>query len=135
MRVLGQVLRNQVAQRALRQGHRAADAQRPARLALHLRHRLAGGQGLVAHGHAVAQVKLARLGQRQFACGALQQPHAELGFELGHPAREPRFGQAQRPARRRKAAALGHLGEIQHVVQVLHGRLPGSGLVDVSPRR
>ena len=48
------------------------------------------GFGKLIQQFLAAQVEdLAFLGQRQLACGALQQPHPKLGFQFGHPAREP----------------------------------------------
>ena len=74
-----------------------------------------------AHGLAVAQIRLAHLGQRELARGALQQPHAQLRFQIRHAPREARLGDAQRPPGGGEAAPLHHFGEIQHVVEVLHG--------------
>ena len=120
----GQEARQHRPDGGLRQRHRAGDAHGAARLGLHLRHRLVGGLGLLAHGHAVAVVDLAGLRQRQLARGALQQAHAQPRFQLGDAARQPGLGQAQRPAGGGETAAVHHLGEEEHVVQVLHDRRP-----------
>src|SRR5574337_161583 len=46
--------------------------------------------------------------------------HTQRGLQRRHPPRQPRLRDQQRPAGRGKAAALDHLGEEQHVVQILH---------------
>ncbi|MCY1549303.1 hypothetical protein D9M68_854650 [compost metagenome] len=112
---------HQLGQHGLRQRDRAGHAQGAARFALHLGHRVGRGLGRFAQRLAMAQIGLADLGERELARGALQQAHTELRFQPGHAARQPRLGQAQRPASSREAAALHDLGEQEHVVQVLHG--------------
>ena len=123
LRVALEELRHQLAEHRLRQRDRAGHPHGAARRALDLCDRIGGRLRLFPHRLTVAQIGLAHLGQRQLAGGALQQTHAQLLLELGDPAREPRLRNAQTPARRREPAALDHLGEIQHVIQVLHGNL------------
>ena len=119
--VARQKVRDQLAQHGLRQRHRATHAHRAAWRLLHLRHQLSRRLRRFAHRLAMAQIRLAHLGQRQAARGALQQAQAQARLQLGHAAREARFWNAQRPPGSGKTAALGHLGEKQHVVEVLHG--------------
>jgi hypothetical protein len=113
-------LRHQLRQAAVRHGHRHAQAHQPAGLGLHLRHRLGRGLRRVAHGGGVAQVDFAGRRERQPPRAALHQLHAQALFQVGHAPRQARLGNAQRPAGGRKAAALGHFGEKNHVVEVLH---------------
>ena len=104
----------------LRQRHRAGDAHGAARLGLHLRHRLVGRLGLLAHGDAVAVVDLAGL-RSATACAwcaaAAARPAAPPARRRGATAWTwARPG----PPGRRETAAVHHLGEEEHVVQVLH---------------
>ena len=113
--------RQHLRQPAVRDRDRAAEPHQAAGLGLHLGHRLRGRARRVAHRGRVAQVDLAGRRERQPPRAALHQLHAELFLELGHAPRQPRLRNAQRPARGREAAALGHFGEEHHVVEVLHG--------------
>jgi hypothetical protein len=123
-RVQAQKLRHALGQHGLHQRHRAAHAHRAARLGLHLGHGVGRRLGSIAHGLAVAQIGLADLGQRQPPRGALHQAHAQPGFQLRDAARQPGLRDVQRPTRRSKAAALHHLGKVQHVVEVIHSKAP-----------
>ena len=121
LRVTRHVLGDQLAHDRLGQRDRAAHPQHATWFGMHAGDHVGSRFGFFAHGHAVAQVLCAHVGQGQAARGALQQAHPQARFEFGHPARETRGGQAQRSTSGRKAAALHHFGEKQHVVEVLHG--------------
>ena len=127
--VLGQKPGHQLGHHGLRQCHRAAHADGAARRGLHLGHRVGRRLGGFTHGLAVAQIGFAHFGQRELAGGALQQAHAQLRLQVRHPARQARLGDAERAARSGKAAALHHFGEIQHVVEVLHGQVRNTSIV------
>jgi starch synthase len=120
LRMLVQEQRHQRSDGGLRQRHRTGHADGAARLVLHHRHRLGGGLGLFAHGHAMAVEQFTGLRERQLARRALQQPHAQAPFQFGHPPGELGFRDVQGAAGSGKAALVHHLGEEQHVVQVLH---------------
>ena len=62
-----------------------------------------------------------RVGEAELAGGALQKAHPQVCFQIRHAPRQAGLGDAQRAARSGKAAPLHHFGEIQHVVEVLHG--------------
>jgi hypothetical protein len=65
---------------------------------------------------------LTGIGEGQLAGGALQETHAEARFQLGHAARQAGLGDAQGPPGGGESAAVDHLGEVEHVVQVAHCR-------------
>jgi len=70
-----------------------------------------------------------RLGQRQRARGALQQPQPEMRLQPPHAAAHGRGRQPQLPGRARKALVLHHAGEDQHFIQG-HGGI-GQGATPV----
>jgi len=113
--------RNHFADDRLGQGDRAAYPQHTTRLGVHLGHHIGSGLGFLAHGHAVAKVLSAHVGQGDPSGGALEQPHTQAPFQFGDPARQPGGWQAERTACSGKAATFGDFGEKQHVVEILHG--------------
>ena len=113
--------RQRVPQHRLRQRHRAAQSHQPARRHLQRGHGVLCGTGRVAHGGAVAEEGLTHVGNGNAAGGALQQTGAQLGFQLGDAARQARLGDTQAAPGSGETTLLHHLGEIQHVVEVLHG--------------
>ena len=115
--------RQRVPQHRLRQRHRAAQSHQPARRHLQRGHGVLCGTGGVAHGGAVAEEGLTHVGNGNAAGGALQQTGAQLGFQLGDAARQARLGDTQAAPGSGETTLLHHLGEIQHVVQILHSRL------------
>ncbi|MCY1526282.1 hypothetical protein D9M68_612910 [compost metagenome] len=99
----------------------AGHSQAAAGLGREARHRLVRLFGFGEHGLAVAQVALADIGQRQLAGGALQQAHAQARFQFGDAPREARLGHPQQAAGGGEAAVLDDFGEIEEIVEVLHG--------------
>ena len=63
-------------------------------------------------------IALADLGHRKAAGGTQQQLGPQPFFQQRHAAAEFGFGQAQRPARGRKAAVFYHLGKVVQLVEV-----------------
>ena len=83
-----------------------------------LAHRLCRlGQLLQWSGGAVHQA-LAGFGQHQPLRATLQQPHAELLLQVGHPARQRGLGPAACAAGPAEAAVGGHQGEVGQGVEV-----------------
>ena len=77
-----------------------------------------GGDGLDFCGHlaGVLQQQAAEFGEGLTACGAQQQPLAQVGFEPGDATRHRGLGQPQALGRAAEAAQVGHAGEDQQVV-------------------
>ena len=67
------------------------------------------------------QVALAHGGELQLSGGALQKARAQAFFQLGDAPRQTRLGNAQLAARRGETACFDHAGEIEEVIEVLHG--------------
>ncbi|MNN64206.1 hypothetical protein D3C81_1796370 [compost metagenome] len=84
--------------------------------------------GLHHHGHAMAVVLLADLGDREVPRGALDQAHAEALLQVGDAPAELGLGHVQRTPGRGEAAVLHHLGEVVEVVEVFHQRSPNRTL-------
>ena len=63
---------------------------------------------------------LAFFGQRQPAGGAVQQPHAQPGLQLGHMARDGGLGQIQCISRRHETAGVHHLHQGAHGLKSVH---------------
>ena len=93
-------------------------------MALHFAARLGGllaaATQLLERGLRAQQESLARHGQRYPARMALEQRHAELGFQLAHAARECRLGQAQAAGGAAQAACPGNGDEIAKVMKFGH---------------
>jgi NAD(P)-dependent dehydrogenase (short-subunit alcohol dehydrogenase family) len=126
LRKPGQELR-QVADRVSTQARGATETDHAVRLALGL-----GGDGvglfdIQGHDPAALVEGLADLGDPEAPGGALDQPHAQPGFQLGDPAAQRRLWLAQGAAGRREAAMGHHGGVEQVVVQVGHVIVPLSG--------
>jgi hypothetical protein len=70
----------------------------------------------------VAVNALADVGHREAPGGALQQPHAELVFQLADAPAQARFGNARGALGGREAPVLDHQREVVQVIEVLHSR-------------
>ncbi|MPN57143.1 hypothetical protein SDC9_204837 [bioreactor metagenome] len=88
--------------------------------------RVLGLRHFVEDAVAMLEVSLADLGQTEPARTALQQADAERRLEPCHRLADARLGNSQARRRPGKTARLDHLGEQQHVVDVVHG---GGGLL------
>ena len=121
--------RQQWRQPEIAQHGRRADLQQPARLLAQLTGQRLHGLG-IRHQPQAGLVDLGpRLGQRQRARGALQQPQPEMRLQPPHAAAHGRSRQPQLPGRARKALVLHHAGEDQHFIQ-RHGGF-GQGTIPV----
>ena len=102
----------------LRQGHGAADLDHAARLGADAIDRLARRLGFGQHRLRVAVHALPDVGDREPARRALQQAHAQVGFELGDAPAQARLRDAERTLGRGVAAVLDDHGEELQVVEV-----------------
>ncbi|MNQ72771.1 hypothetical protein D3C85_874830 [compost metagenome] len=68
------------------------------------------------------QIALARLGQAQPASGAIEQPRAQAGLQLGHQPRHLGGGQPEHLGSGGEAAAVGDPGKHAHGLQDIHGK-------------
>ena len=100
---------------------RHADADHAARLGAEPVDDFARGLGFGQHRLRVAIDAVADVGHREAARGALQQAHAQVGFELADATAQARLGNAQRALGGGEAAVVDHGGEVIEVVEVLHG--------------
>ncbi|MNE65479.1 hypothetical protein D3C80_1609610 [compost metagenome] len=69
----------------------------------------------------MAQVAFTEVGQYQLARGALQQTRAQTVFQLGDASRQARLGDTQGTAGGGETAGFHHLGEVEQIVEVMHG--------------
>ncbi|MNE53506.1 hypothetical protein D3C80_1482380 [compost metagenome] len=83
-RIVLEELGYHVLEHRVRQLHRAGHPQATPGFDGKTGHHFLGLLGLQQHGLAMAQEALANIGQRQLACGALQQTRAEAGFQFGN---------------------------------------------------
>ena len=71
----------------------------------------------------MVQVALAHSGQFQLPRGALQQACTQAFFKFGETPLQARLGDTQMAPGTFKAAGLDDAGEIEEVIEVLHGNL------------
>jgi len=110
-----------VAHAVLQQRRWARQAHRAARSAGLLGGQRLRGRGLGQHGTRVLQRALADVGECKAPRGALDQAHAQAGFQRADAAAQLALGDAGGALGRGKAAVLGHVREVGQVVEVIHG--------------
>eukprot|EP01083_Nonionella_stella_P110308 322674_1 len=66
----------------------------------------------------------ADVGDRETARGALQQAHAQVGFQLADAAAQSRLGDAQGALGGGDSAVVDHHREVVQIIQVMHARVP-----------
>jgi hypothetical protein len=101
---------------------RGGDLQRTARRALAVHQQLLDFLQFRQQGCAALVEQLAVRGQADAAGGAVQQTHAEFGFQPADGARQAGLGQTERNGGLGEATGLGHAGEQLDGIQV-HGDL------------
>jgi hypothetical protein len=126
LRIPRQELGQQPGHVLLRHADGHADADHAARLGAEPIHDFMCGLGFGQHGLGVAVDAVAYVGHGEAARGALQQAHAQVGFELADATAQPRFRNAQRALGRGEPAVVDHHREVIEVVEVVHGIIPKS---------
>ncbi|MNJ63092.1 hypothetical protein D3C77_589650 [compost metagenome] len=120
-RILFEKAADHLWQQRMRQSYRARHPQAPSRFTGHAGDRFISHFRFQQHRLAVAQVAFAHGCQLQLPSGALQQARPQTLFQLGNAPGQARLGNPEHASGRGKATGFDHPGEVEEVVEVLHG--------------